>query len=408
MTLRRRHALGGLLATALLGCSKPPANSITMAMWAGLPVEAAAMEAGMASFMAASGVNVKRNVITDKYMDVMRSRFASRKTPDVFYLDAHEAPFLIKSGVLLPFEAPEDRLDDLYPQFVNAYRGTDGKVYGIPKDCSTLALFVNTALLSKAGFALTDVPREHEALLVFVRKLQKKLPTGHAAMIYERDLARHLSAIEAYGEPVIDERGNARLANNVGALAYLESFVKGRLDGALLSPKDDLGFDSPGAAFGSGRVVFMMEGNWALGSMRQDFPDVRFATLEMPTVNGKHHTMAFTAAYAVSRFAANPSAGFGFARHMTGPGVVEWTRRVGFLPTRPSVSATLKPEFDAPMQAHVAGLAYATVWSRGTSLPVIDSNFGNQFQAALNGSKTVKAALAAAEQAANREIERQR
>jgi multiple sugar transport system substrate-binding protein len=367
------------------------------------------MQDGIRDFEARTAKRVQLNVITDKYMDVMRSRFAARKTPDVFYLDAHEAPFLVQSGVLLPFDATLDRLADVYPQYLDAFRGADGRVYGVPKDASTLALYVNTTLLKSLGLKLADLPRDHEELLAFVVRLQPKLPAGHAAMIYERDLARHLSAIEAYGEPVVAADGRAVLAGNRGAVRYLESFVAARQAGAILSPKDDLGYDSPGAAFGAGRVLLMMEGNWALGSMSQDFPEVRFATLEMPTIEGRPHTMAYTMAYAVSRHAANPEAGYAFARLMTGERMEAWTRKVGFLPTRPSVAQRLlKGDIDANARAHATGLAYATVWSRGTSLPVINNNFGNEFQAVLNGSKNVRAALAAAETASNREIERQR
>ncbi|MBC7467689.1 MAG: sugar ABC transporter substrate-binding protein, partial [Ramlibacter sp.] len=42
------------------------------------------------------------------------------------------------------------------------------------------------------------------------------------------------------------------------------------------------------------------------------------------------------------------------------------------------------------------------------SLPVLNTNFGNQFLAAMNGSITVAEALARAERASNREIERQK
>jgi multiple sugar transport system substrate-binding protein len=63
---------------------------------------------------------------------------------------------------------------------------------------------------------------------------------------------------------------------------------------------------------------------------------------------------------------------------------------------------------DPVLRAHVAGARYATVWSRGIGLPSIDANFANQFVAALNGSLPLREALARAEAAANREVERMR
>ena len=67
-----------------------------------LPAEKAALQQAIAFFTRSTGIAVKMEIIADKYMDVIRSRFAGRITPDVFYLDSHEAPILIRSGVLLP------------------------------------------------------------------------------------------------------------------------------------------------------------------------------------------------------------------------------------------------------------------------------------------------------------------
>ena len=63
---------------------------------------------------------------------------------------------------------------------------------------------------------------------------------------------------------------------------------------------------------------------------------------------------------------------------------------------------------DPIVGAFTRGADYATVWTRGTGLPIINTNFGNQFLAALNGSKPVAEAMRRAEVAANREIERQK
>ena len=373
-----------------------------------LPAEKAALQQAIAFFTRSTGIAVKMEIIADKYMDVIRSRFAGRITPDVFYLDSHEAPILIRSGVLLPLDAYVGEPNDFYPPFLDAFRGQDRKLYGLPKDYSTLALYINTGLLKRAGFGLGDVPSEHDAFMDFACRLQRRLPRGVAAMILEKDLARHLAAIESYGVPLIDERGDARLVGNAGAVAYLGAFVRGRKAGCVLSPKDDLGADSPGAAFGAAKTVMMMEGNWVLGALRQDYPDVAFITREMPRINGRANTMAFVVGYSVPRFAKNPQGGIRFAQFMTREAMKDWSRSSGTLPSRMGVQEQLRATQDPALAAHIAGARYATPWSRGTSLPVLNTNFGNQFQAALNGSISVEQALQRAEQASNREIERQR
>ena len=141
MFIARIHyarALAALLIGAhAVAYAAPAAETVTFAVWGGLPAELAALDNVIAAFKQATGITVKKEVIADKYMDVLKTRFAARNTPDVFYLDSHEAPLLIQSGVLEPMDAYVDNQQDFYPQFINALRGTDGKVYGIPKDYST-------------------------------------------------------------------------------------------------------------------------------------------------------------------------------------------------------------------------------------------------------------------------------
>ena len=152
----------------------------------------------------------------------------------------------------------------------------------------------------------------------------------------------------------------------------------------------------------------MMEGNWVQPALKNDYGDVPFVAREMPTVNQRQQTMAFVVGYAVPRAARNKAAGLRFARYMTGPGMRLWASASGTLPTRRSVEAAMRVRASPVLAAHVAGAAYATVWSRGVELPVLNTNFGNQFLAAFNGTKSLQQALEKAETVSNREIERQR
>ena len=295
MTARRQLLQAGLASGAGLllgGCGRGAGNdAVQLSLWANLPSEQAALFDAIAEFGRQTGITVRAQVITDKYMDVMRSRFAARKPPDVFYLDSHEAPAFIRAGVLEPWDGQLEQPEDFPPQFLDAFRGADGKLYGLPKDFSTLALYINTQMLEDAGFAPADVP---------------------------------------------------------------------------------------------------------------------FITREMPRVNGQRHTMAFVAGWAVAKQSRRKEAAFRFAQYMNGPRLAAWSRASGTLPTRLSVQSQMQLEQDPVLRPHVIGARYATVWSRGIGLPVVDANFANQFVAALNGSVPMPEALRRAEAAANREIARAR
>ncbi|MGL5915487.1 MAG: extracellular solute-binding protein, partial [Culicoidibacterales bacterium] len=95
-------AVATLATTGLVACgsTSEESNSITLATWGSSPAETAALDATLASFTAETGITVEVEQIQDKYMDVMKARFAADNAPDVFYLDSFEAPGLAASGVL--------------------------------------------------------------------------------------------------------------------------------------------------------------------------------------------------------------------------------------------------------------------------------------------------------------------
>lgn len=405
MTSIRRALAAALLSLPLAAAG---AETVTVAIWGSSPAEVVAFDQAAAAFTRSTGIVVKKQVIEDKYMDVLKSRFAARNPPDVVSLDASEAPVLIQSGVLASFDDPPAALADFYPHFLDAFRGADGKLYGLPRDYSTLALYLNPALIRGAGFKLEQVPADFDGLMRFARALQARLPKGVAAMTIEKDLARHLSALETAGPPIIRPDGSVDFMNNRPAYDYLQQLVTGHAARYLHSPKDDLGADWPGAAFGAQKSAMMMEGNWVLSALKAEYADVRFATREMPTVNGKRQTMAFVVGYSVPRGARNPRAGIRFVRFMTGEGMRLWASRSGTLPTRKSVEAAMGVRALPELAVHVQGATYARVWAGGPSLPILNTNFGIQFLAAFNGTKPLAQALYKAETVSNREIERQR
>ncbi|MEI6286337.1 MAG: extracellular solute-binding protein [Bacillota bacterium] len=399
-----------ILAAALMlgGCGSSNDKEITFTAWGASPSEVAALDETIAAFTAKTGIKVKKEVIQDKYMDVLKARFSANNPPDVMYLDSFEVPALLKSGVLEDVGAQIDNKDDFYPILLNAFKDQDGKYYGVPKDYSTLALYVNTKLLESAGYKVADIPKDMVGFLAFAKQLQTKLPKGTAAVVFDRELARNLSALDASGATVVKADGKADFTSNQNALNYLQMFIDGKKGGYTMNAKDDLGLDWAGAAFGAEKAVFMMEGNWVLSALKKDYATVKYQILEMPTVNGKQQTMAFTVAYAVPKGAKNKPAAYEFVKYMTGEGQKIWTSASGTLPSRISVTKELKLEDDPDKKVHILGAAYATVWERGVTLPVINSAFGNQYQAALGGQKTLLDAMKAAEKEANDEIERQK
>jgi len=87
-------------------------------------------------------IKVKYDAIADEYMDVLKPDWLGTQQPTYLFRRL-EAPALMIPGVLEPLDnyiTPEFDIADFEPTLLNAFQ-QDGKIYGLPKDFSTLALF---------------------------------------------------------------------------------------------------------------------------------------------------------------------------------------------------------------------------------------------------------------------------
>ncbi len=381
---------------------------VTLAGWGSSPEEQQLLQQVLDEFQAKNpDVKVKYEVIADQYMDVIKTRLIGNEAPDVFYLDAFEAPALIEKDVLEPLDGyvtPEFDLDDFEGPTVNAFKGGDGKIYGFPKDTSTLALFYNKKMFADAGIAAP--PATWDELLEVSEKLTKK--NGSKVEVYglgqAPELARQMFMIEAFGGKLSDDQGMAAFATPEGEKG-LALVIDQHLKAQTAGQPSDVGSGWGGEMFGQQKAAMVLEGNWAIPFIQSNFPDVDFGTAEVPTVNGKKGTMAFTVAYVMNKNSAKKEAAWKLLSYLTGKeGMKTWTSKGFALPTRKSVAAELGYDKDALRGALVAGSSYATSWQAGATLPTIMNNFNNQFVAAYTGGSTLTEALSKAQETANKEI----
>lgn len=386
--------------------SNEEGGNVNLAVWGSSPAETNALEETISSFEEASGIQVELEIIQDNFQDAMTARFAANNAPDVFYLEAFAAPMFIESGVLENISGEIDDVDDFFDPLIDVFRGGEDELFAVPKDYSTLALYVNEDLMEEAGYSVEDIPRDWDDLMVFAEELQGDLEDNQAAMLFDQSLARHYSAFINNGLDPAAEDGTADFTSSPEAIEYFESIIDGKEAGYMQNPQIDMGIDSAGAAFGSNRAAMMIEGNWVISALNQEYSDLNYAVLESPTINGEEQSMTFSVGYTVARDSENRDEAIAFINYMTNDGLQQWSELSGTLPPRESIADEMNL-FDNPVLApHVLAADYGTVWSSGETLPVVASGFDNYFQAAINGNMTVEEALQAAEDEANAELDR--
>ncbi|MDO3676694.1 ABC transporter substrate-binding protein [Paenibacillus ehimensis] len=405
----------------LAGCAKEEAKpapagdapkggepvTVTLAGWGSTPEEQDLLKQTIQEFESKHpNVKVKYEVIADQYMDVIKTRLIGGEGPDVFYLDAFEAPALIEKGVIEPLDGyvkPEFDVADFEEPLLNAFK-VGGKTYGFPKDSSTLAMFYNKKHFEEAGIA--KPPATWEELQEAAKKLTKTEggKTVRFGFGVAPELARQMFMAQAFGGKVSDDKGNAAFASPE-ALKGLQLVVDlHNKDKSSGEPKE-VGAGWGGEMFGQGKASIVFEGNWAIPFLNNNYKDLQYATAELPTVNGKKGTMAFTVAYVMNKASKKKEASWELISYLTGKeGMKTWTSKGFALPTRKSVAKELGYDKDPLRGALVAGSAYATPWQAGPTLPTVMNNFNNQFLDAFLGKSSLEEAMKKAQDTANKEI----
>ncbi|EID43467.1 ABC transporter substrate-binding protein [Parageobacillus thermoglucosidasius] len=376
---------------------------VTLAGWGGNPSEQKLLQQTLDEFEKKHpNIKVKLEVISEQYMDVIKTRLIGGEGPDVFYLDAFEAPALIETGVLESLDqyvTDDFDIDDFEKPLLDAFKGKDGHIYGFPKDYSTLALFYNKKMFKEAG---VEVPKTWDEL----RETAKKLTKGTEVYGFgvAPELARLYYIAESKGGKVVTD--NKASFADPKVVEALQPIVDMHLKDKSAAQPSEVGANWGGEMFGQGKAAMVIEGNWAIPFLQDTFPNLEFGTAEVPSINGKKATMAYTVAYVMNKDSKKKKAAWELISYLTGKeGMKIWTSKGYALPTRKSVAKELGYDKDPLRAPLVAGASYATVWQQGTNLPIIVNNFNNQFVSAFLGERPLNEALKEAEKTANKEID---
>lgn len=382
---------------------------VKLSGWSSSPVEQRLLNLVLRDFERIHPtIKVQFEVIADQYMDVIKTRLIGDAAPDVFYLEALEAPFLIQQNVLEPLDSyitPKFDLNDFEENLLQPFTAQN-RIYGLPKDYSTLALFYNKKAFNAAG--LSRPPKTWQDMLLSAKKLtidaDKDGKTDQYGFGVIPELARQTHAIRAMGGEVVDKNGYATFATD-GALKGLALAVEQYRSELTSALPLDVGTNSGSEMFGQGKAAMVAEGNWAIPYLEETFPDLDFATAEFPQINGQPGTMVYTVAYVMNRQSKHKRESWELIAYLTGKtGMEKWTSTGFALPSRKSVADKLKFDKEPLRAPLVAGVGYASPWQIGQYPTVIVNSFNNQYISTMLGQQPLQKAMVQAQESANRQI----
>jgi multiple sugar transport system substrate-binding protein len=141
---------GRVDANGVAAKNAAPSGTVTLNGWQASPAEEAKLAKVVKDFEA-SHPNIHVNYSSfNNYQATMLAKFASRKPPDVFYVDAADFADWVRQGVLQNLDsyvkASKFKTKTFYKNLLNTFK-YQGHYYGFPKDWSSLGMEVNTRLL---------------------------------------------------------------------------------------------------------------------------------------------------------------------------------------------------------------------------------------------------------------------
>ncbi len=391
-----------VVSVVLAGCGADEEQGIRLSGWVSSPFESDAMQEIVAEFSAANPeTNLAYHPIQANYIEKIQLMLGTGTAPDVFMLDAFWAPSLIGYDTLMPLDEfierdPEFDIGDFEPVLLDAFR-RDGRLYGIPKDYSTVALFVNPEMFRKAG--LTEPPRNLDELLDYARTLTIDVDGDGVVDQYGLGISESLEAILPFiwqnNGDLVDPDGRLRV-DDQKAIDTVEMLRDLRKEGIAVVPTD-VGASWNMEAFGRGRVAMAVSGLWAVSFLDTTFADTPYevAPLKAGTTDS---SIAYVVGYVIPKDSTSPDDAWQLLRYLTDKaGQARWAELDIGLPPRRSVVDSTGALQDPAKRVFIEAAANARTWQLGSDQRLLDE-LQTAMQAVFLVDEPIDAALGRADE----------
>ncbi|MDX6228846.1 MAG: multiple sugar transport system substrate-binding protein [Frankiales bacterium] len=366
-------AVGSSAADGSTAAATGPKASISVLIASSGTAETSAVQAAANAWNTKTG-NTATVTAAQNMDQQLGQAFAANKAPDVFYLDASKLADYASTGALYAYGDKAAGASDFYPTLKDAftYKGT---FYCAPKDFSTLALEINSAMWTKAGLTAADVPTTWDQLTSVATKLKSALP-GVTPLVISTGHDRVDAFLVQAGGNLLDKNGKptANSAQNITGLTYAKSL----LQKGLLQFNTQVGAGWGGEAFGKGKSAMTIEGNWIAGAMSADYKTVKYQVVPLPAGPAGKGTLAFTNCWGIPASSAHKQQAVDFVNAMTAKDQqLAFAKAFGVMPSIQSAAADYAQQFPA-FKVFLDGAAYGVGPVKAPKLAAILADYDNQ------------------------------
>lgn len=254
------------------------------------------------------------------------SAAAAGKPPSLIYVSRNQVGSLAARGAILPLDRCIDGEQIPKSDFIPSALGQvtlDGHVYGIPEFDSVQIVMANRTLLDKAALTLSDVNgSDWKKMRTAATALSVRGGSGLSVIGVDTKLPEFLSLwAKANGADLISADGRTARLNDpkvVEALTWAASIYQDQGGfGAVKAFRDSADFFGAGNQFATGSLGAMPMEQWYVNVLNDVSPDAPMAFDTVHARGGGPIAYASGSAWAIPAKSANPEAACRFARIMT-------------------------------------------------------------------------------------------
>ena len=214
----------------------------------------------------------------NEYWTKLEAAAESNTMPDIFWMHTDQILYYADFGILADVTELYDDVEPNYYQnhfseiSIGNASGSDGRMYGVPKDKDNLVLVYNTEMFDAAGVAYPDENWTWDDMLDASAKIYDA--TGkYGFMAYAEDHLGYWSFVYQAGGYILNEDKTQAGFTQPGTEKAMKFYI-GIQDNEWCPNQTYFAETQPGTAFFSEMGSMYIEGNWELMNKATSYPNM--------------------------------------------------------------------------------------------------------------------------------------
>jgi ABC-type glycerol-3-phosphate transport system substrate-binding protein len=335
------------------------------------------------------------NIPFDGLEPKILTSLATQTAPDVARVDVSFLPKIAIRGALQPLDdyGVGSIKSEIRPVALSSCI-VDGKTYGLPDQVNGLCLFYNAGLFKAAGLDPQDPPDTWEEFVDYAKKLTDK-DKGVFGFGMRNSLWWSLPFIYSFGGDLLSpDMTRCALADEPAVAGFqfkVDLYSKYGVEGGAWRSggiRDDMGFQSA-------KYAMVFSGPWAVKGLEQ--AGIDFGVGLIPSGPAGHATNVGGNDLVVFSTCPHPREAAKFLMFIASKDVqARWASELGQIPVNILADSLIDLDKHPYLKVFMEQMQYAKARPQIGSYPEIENDVNPEMQAALDGEKSVEAAMQAA------------